>query len=198
MVRRTQEERREDTRRRLLAGAARVFAKRGFNAASVSEISAAAGCSTGALYVHFESKEKLFLALLEEGIAPWSSGYAAELAPAPDAQARAQAAVTHWAQLLEQAPQTFLLFVEFWSVAVRDPELRARFAGTYDQIRQAMAGILQPTDGDARTGLSRAELAAAFVALADGFALQRMADPTAVPDELVLKAARLLFAPSRG
>jgi hypothetical protein len=59
--------------------------------------------------------------------------------------------------------------------------------------RQAMSQLLHPDEDAAPSGLTADELAAAFVALADGFALQRLADPDAIPDELVLRAAQLLF-----
>jgi AcrR family transcriptional regulator len=171
-----------------------VFAERGFNGASVSDIAAAAGCSTGALYVHFKSKEKLFTALIEEGVAAWRSGYQSAVREAPDPDSRATAVIEHWAQLLEHAPQSFLLFMEFWAAAARDPALQDDFAHGYAQIRETMAQLIHPPGTPAASGLTDSEFAAAFVALADGFALQRMADPTAIPDELMLKIVRRLFS----
>jgi AcrR family transcriptional regulator len=57
----------EDTRRRILATARRLFAEQGYFATGTTEIVAAAGVGTrGALYHHFENKEALFLAVLEE------------------------------------------------------------------------------------------------------------------------------------
>jgi AcrR family transcriptional regulator len=52
----------------LLAAAAEVFAEQGFRRASVEAIAERAGYSKGAVYWHFESKEEVFLALLEERI----------------------------------------------------------------------------------------------------------------------------------
>ena len=65
--------RRNDTRERLLAVAMRLFAEKGYNATSVSEIEGAVGlrAGSGALYRHFPSKEALFVAGLE--------GYAARV-----------------------------------------------------------------------------------------------------------------------
>src|SRR5918999_3743140 len=59
---------RAQTREELLDAAARVFARRGFNGASVEAVSEEAGFSTGAVYSNFESKEELFLSLYEERI----------------------------------------------------------------------------------------------------------------------------------
>lgn len=54
------------TRGELLAAAARVFAARGYEGASVGDIAAEAGYTKGALYAHFGSKSELFLALARD------------------------------------------------------------------------------------------------------------------------------------
>src|SRR3989338_4184811 len=59
---------REETRGRLMEAAIGVFARSGFDRATVDEIVREAGFSKGAFYVHFESKEDLFWAMLEERI----------------------------------------------------------------------------------------------------------------------------------
>lgn len=56
----------EQTRADLLAAAAKVFAERGYEAASVADLAKEAGYTKGALYSHFASKEELFLALVAE------------------------------------------------------------------------------------------------------------------------------------
>ncbi|MET0314107.1 MAG: TetR/AcrR family transcriptional regulator [Hansschlegelia sp.] len=52
-------------RRQIVDGARRVFLAQGFDAASMGEIARAAGVSKGTLYVYFESKEELFVALVK-------------------------------------------------------------------------------------------------------------------------------------
>ena len=63
---RTQEERKAETRARLLDAAATLFAERGVDAVSVDSVADAAGRTSGALYAHFGSKHGLLLALLDE------------------------------------------------------------------------------------------------------------------------------------
>jgi AcrR family transcriptional regulator len=53
-----------ETRNRLLAAAADVFARRGYDGARVVDIAATAGVSNGALYAHFGSKAELLAAAL--------------------------------------------------------------------------------------------------------------------------------------
>jgi len=63
---------REETRRRILESATQVFASKGFHNAAVDDIVKASGTSKGAVYFYFESKEQIFLSLVE--------GYASTLA----------------------------------------------------------------------------------------------------------------------
>jgi AcrR family transcriptional regulator len=55
-------------RERLLREAADLFSRKGYAATSVGEIVAAAGVTKPVLYYHFESKEGLYLKLMEESL----------------------------------------------------------------------------------------------------------------------------------
>lgn len=55
----------EETRKSLIDAAARVFAQRGYEGASVAEITSEAGLSSGSIYAHYEGKAELFMAVLE-------------------------------------------------------------------------------------------------------------------------------------
>ncbi|MEV4439174.1 ScbR family autoregulator-binding transcription factor [Streptomyces sp. NPDC049577] len=66
------------TRRAALEAAASLFAERGYEACTISEVLARAGVTKGALYFHFDSKEALARGVLEEqvsvdGVAPQST-----------------------------------------------------------------------------------------------------------------------------
>jgi AcrR family transcriptional regulator len=60
------EQRKLDTRLRLIRAAKKGFEERGYNDVTVAEIAAAAGVSAKTLFQHFRSKEELLLAQLEE------------------------------------------------------------------------------------------------------------------------------------
>ncbi len=53
-------------RSQIIEGARRVFIDKGFEAASMNDITRAAGVSKGTIYVYFANKEELFEALIEE------------------------------------------------------------------------------------------------------------------------------------
>ncbi|SMQ85668.1 transcriptional regulator, TetR family [Devosia lucknowensis] len=65
-ARRTQEERREATRRALMDAARSLFAEKGYAATGTPEIVEAAGVTRGALYHHFADKLALFEAVVED------------------------------------------------------------------------------------------------------------------------------------
>ncbi len=54
-----------ETKAALLEAAAKVFARRGYDGASISEITSEAGLTSGAVYAHYTSKAELFNATLE-------------------------------------------------------------------------------------------------------------------------------------
>jgi AcrR family transcriptional regulator len=56
----------EETRRRILAAALKVFRERGFEAATMREIAAAAGMAVGAAYYYFDAKDALVMAFYEQ------------------------------------------------------------------------------------------------------------------------------------
>lgn len=61
----TRQESRLETRTKLLDSAAQLFARGGYEGASVDLIAESAGYSKGAFYSNFESKEAIFLELLD-------------------------------------------------------------------------------------------------------------------------------------
>lgn len=56
----------EQTRAELLEAAARVFALKGYDGASIADITAEANLSSGAIYAHYKGKAELFVAVVRE------------------------------------------------------------------------------------------------------------------------------------
>jgi AcrR family transcriptional regulator len=182
----TRQERRAETRERLLEAAARVFARDGYAGASVEDVAGEAGFSTGALYSNFDGKEDLFLALLAHTVERVSRRVADAIAERPTVEERARLGAAEWMRFLEREPEQVLLFVEFWAYAVRDPEVRGRFAAAYAEPRAATARLIDESARalGLRPTLPAEQLATAVDALADGLALQRLVDPDSVPEGL--------------
>ena len=83
--RRTQTDRRKETRRALLDAAAQLFAEHGYHDTQVSDIIAAAGVARGTFYNYFDSKRAVFARLLADLIAQLNAAVAPIdlLAPIP-------------------------------------------------------------------------------------------------------------------
>lgn len=54
----------------IVAAAIEIFAVKGFAAARLDDIAARAGVSKGAIYLYFSTKEDIFRAVIEQGVAP--------------------------------------------------------------------------------------------------------------------------------
>jgi AcrR family transcriptional regulator len=192
----TRAERKEDTRARLLASAARVFARRGFHAASVEEVAEDAGFSKGAVYSNFASKEDLFLAMVEARFHDRLTAIHAAVAEpgAPGEQARRSA--DSFIRTLAADPEWPPVFMEFWAYAQRDPSVRRRFAAQVGALRTAVAEILasRAAELDMELPLPAEQLATMTFAMATGFAMERQLDPGAVPDELFGTMLEVFFA----
>lgn len=61
-----QSDRRNATIAAILAAAHKLFGSRGFEATSIDDIGTTAGVAKGAVYHHFQSKEEIFVAVLEQ------------------------------------------------------------------------------------------------------------------------------------
>ncbi len=184
------------TRRRLIDAGEVVFARRGFHGASVEEIAREAGASTGALYSNFAGKEDLFLALFEERIAADVRDYSQIAAAGATVEEQARGTADHWMAILRERPDYFPLFIEFWAYTIREPRLRERLAGQFAALRYASARLFLA--GAEQQGVSLSAEAGELVgilinALANGLALEKLADPDAVPDSLYGDMLMLIF-----
>jgi AcrR family transcriptional regulator len=192
----TREQRKANTRERLLDAARSVFASSGFHGASVEEIASVAGFSTGALYSNFDGKEDLFLVLMEREIEEHSREIAEAVARRTSVAERAVGGARQWMTMIEREPELLLLFMEFWAYGVRDPQVRPKVAARFAQARELLTRLI--ADGarefELELEIPAEHLAVAIDALADGIARQKLADPGAVPDELMGRVLSLLFA----
>jgi AcrR family transcriptional regulator len=183
-------------REALLRAAAEVFAERGFREASVEEIAERAGYSKGALYWHFDSKDDLFFALMDESVHAPTREMIALLESAPPEQDMSIEASRRFVELLNGQRELLLLEQEYWSQAARDPWLRARYVTHRDALRRALAKALDVRLqhlGAPRLDTAAEEMATIMLGLGAGLARERLIDPEAVPEGLLGKALVLLY-----
>jgi AcrR family transcriptional regulator len=182
----TRQEKQAQTKARLIDAAAKVFARRGYHGASVEEVAAEAGFSTGAVYSNFAGKEELFLALADRKVADRVAetralAEAAERGDSPGAEAAEQ-----FRAFLERDPDWPVLFYEFWSYGVRNARIRGEFRERRREVRDALAAALERVADQLGFELRfpAPQLATAISAALNGLAFERAADLNAVPDDV--------------
>jgi AcrR family transcriptional regulator len=125
-ARRTQQQRREATRARLLGAARDALVERGHAGTTTSEVCRRAGVSQGALFKHFASKGELLAATAEQLFAHLIDAYRDTLPRLAGVQDRAAAAVGLLWDVFEDA--RLLAAIELYAAARTDRELAARLA----------------------------------------------------------------------
>ena len=179
MARRKVEVRREE----ILAAAEAEVTRRGFARTRVADVAAALDCSSALIFYHFGTKEKLFAEALHHASAR-------DLARLDDVVAKASDPVDGVRRILAlYSPQGdangWTLWVDAWSEALREPEMRATSRALdvrwkdvlADQIRRGNdEGLYADTDPDAA--------AWRLSALLDGLAVQVMVHRSLTKKEL--------------
>jgi AcrR family transcriptional regulator len=188
MTRLSRIESRQQTREKLLEAARHSFTRAGYAGTSVDMIAEAAGFSKGALYSNFESKEAIFLDLLEQHM----SGEVATSAGFLPRDSSADEAIERIAARYASDPVDLnwcLLSIEFALHATRSPAFAARRAELFARHYQDVAAIITAVAERAGTSVVDPEAAAAvFVALRQGLALERSQRSPALDEADVQKA----------
>lgn len=138
----------EETRAALLAAAAVVFARDGFDGASIAAIAAEAELSSGSIYAHYKSKADLFAALVRE-----HASSDAEVLMSTDVHDLADVIAQLAGSLDRRTAVEGALLAEAIMVAKRDPEINEilseifadRLESFTELLRQAQAaGAVRP------------------------------------------------------
>ncbi|MGH8246392.1 MAG: TetR/AcrR family transcriptional regulator [Gammaproteobacteria bacterium] len=175
----TKRPRREQTRQRLLDAALGVLARNGYDRATVDEIVREAGFSKGAFYVHFESKDDLFWAMLEERITRQMESFRAELDPERPVVHNLAAILQAAYSLNRDDPLSSALFMEFVAHAARNDKVRERLAALYRGWRAFAIEILSAGQeaGLVRKGADLEFMASVLIAVIEGTIMQSRLAP---------------------
>lgn len=181
------------TRERLLEAGLQVFSRRGYYAASVDEIAAEAGFSKGAVYSNFESKEDLFLALIDQRFAKDAETYPGIRNFMFDRLQAGDGPDFKTAVMMDRTWN--ILMVEFFLLAMRDETNRDKLASRLEQLRGIMAenlSMLYKKRGK-KPMLPVKELPWSIFSLGMGMLLQFYIDPDGLPDGVYERALQHLL-----
>lgn len=195
----SREESQARTRERLIETATRLFVGQGYGGTSIRDIAEQAGYSQGAFYSNFESKESLLLEMLRRHMA----GEAAHLATLSERAGASLETVLDnleaWASTLDQDVNWSMLSIELQMQAQRSTTFATAYRAVWQQHRDALAvwlGQLFAAHG-LQPPVGIEALAASFMALAHGLALQRASTGMDVSGRMMVVLLRGLLAMAR-
>ncbi|ATE74137.1 TetR/AcrR family transcriptional regulator [Lysobacter capsici] len=170
----SREESQAQTRARLIETARQLFVANGYAGTSIRDIADQAGYSQGAFYSNFASKEEVLLELLRGHM----EAEAAQLSELMDGGGRTPERIfgelESWAATLNRDVSWCVLSIELQLHAKRSPTFADKYQRVWDTHRVGLGGVI----GKLFAALGRRppaeaeKLAAAFMALAHGLALQ--------------------------
>lgn len=176
------------TAKRLLAAAQDVLAERGYAELTITAISQQSGVNRALVSYYFGGKAGLLAALVETLFQDPDVGLVEEIRATRDGADRADAFLD-WQRRVSANDRTNRMLYELLPHALRDPEVRARFAEEYRVYREVDADCL----GAAPRELTEAEceaLAAVSIAVVEGLGIQRALDPEGFDHERAWHAWR--------
>ena len=185
------------TRRHLLAAARRVLAERGYAKATIDDVSREAGCSKGAYYFHFASKEEILLALVDD----WVRDRSQRLTKVANGKGAAGAALndTLEALLVPDGGTGWepRLLLELWTQGQRNREVGRRLAEAQRRWRELLVQAFRRVQeaGTLPAGVTPESAAAVALALHGGLVIAAPL-PDSLTRESLSAALALLAAPT--
>jgi AcrR family transcriptional regulator len=185
-----------ETADRILDAACELIAEEGIDEVRIARVATRARASTGLVHHYFSTREELLEQALvhsfeRAGDDRFGDGLESPSGSATDTFALA---IRECLPYPGEAQREWLLWVELWLRAVREPALREVAAKLYDRYRRWLARMIQAGDESGEFTLARdpGEIADIAMALLDGTGIRAMlADPA-----MDVEAARALVAES--
>lgn len=175
------------TRATLVRATLEVVEQKGFAQASLADIAARAGMSTGAIYSNFEGKGDLFYAAMASKGLVLQPAYIAGGTLKDQLRATAEALVEKLPRALEEARFT----AEYYAYSLTDTDLAARNQDWYAGAFTSLAQMIEAHYGEAIT-LPPRTLMIAVQCLGLGFVEQYARTPNEVTPQVVIAAYEAL------
>ena len=189
----------EDRRKAILAAAAEVFAKSGYQRTTVDQIAAAAGVAKGSIYLYFQSKEDLFHALFEDIVREASVPAENDGSIAgPRGLEGVRRALLDVVAAIDRDDSVIPLTLEFWSVCGVE-ETRERFGQSYAKsltaYRTRIVDMLNDAKsrGEMGTDVSSEAVASCLIAMIDGLLIQQWTVPGVKASAILQQALPVLL-----
>lgn len=190
------EARRDLRRAQIIAAARKLVADGGHGALTFGALERALGFTRGVITYHFENKDEIVLALLDDAIAEIDEATALSVQAEQDAGDKIRAAVGGMVRGFLSIEEAGRVLLSFWSRLKDDPRAAAKNAALYRRWRGRSrelivhgqeSGELGPCDVDAVAGL--------LVGIVIGIVTQTWFEPGITdPDAMIDEATAALIA----
>jgi AcrR family transcriptional regulator len=177
----TPERRRARTRTALVDAARFVFARKGFEGASLDEIADTAGYTRGAIYKHFDGKEELLFAVFDQVNNQALERFSELMELDPSGAIDPSTIVDTWKALFADDADVQTLGLEFRLYELRHPAVHERAAAHRERNRRLILEFMRAhsADGNLEFKVAPETLAAILLITADAFSFQAQIDPDA-------------------
>jgi AcrR family transcriptional regulator len=175
----TRERRRQLTRDVLISAATEVFARRGYEGASLDEIAEAAGFTRGAIYKNFGGKEDLFFCVIDHLNAQVIEAFRAIAPTSADSKEWDVSRLAElWRASVAEFDELFAISREYELYVLRNPDARPRAVAHRQSQRVLVTSFIEEVADLAGISLRLpAEvLSAIILAAADGLAYSLRVD----------------------
>ncbi len=194
------EARKRETHEKLLDAARQAFAQYGYERASVNQIIDLANSSKGAFYHHFESKEQIFLELMDQRLeaqreALRGAVLTGKVGGLEDLLALSVDTGFNVYQNKDWAP----LYMEFWSYATRNEALRVRMAEMYQKWRSYLSDLILEAQqaGAISREVNAPKTAGMIIAIFEGMQLQLLMEEDVLSPLDIVKLLLRMLRPTR-
>ena len=155
-------------------------ARRGAAGSTFEHVAREAGVSRGLLHYYFGTKERLLVEVVRRDSELRIARLDEMLGEAKTADAVLDVLVSSLTDLIDNDPGFFLLLYELFSAGRRKPEIQHEVGQLFEATRSHVAKVLRTKEDEGILSLRfDAEAVVAYLlAVADGFALQALSDPS--------------------
>lgn len=176
----------EETRSKIIQSAIKLFSAQGFNAASVDDICKDAAISKGAFYHHFETKQALFLALLDGWLRTLDNAIeASKDKTVPETFIQMTEA---FPLIVASASDGLPMILEFWLQASRDEKIWQASIAPYRRYHKHFTSLIKKGVEEGSFVDVNPELASRLIiSTAMGLLLQSLLDPKGAQWETVAR-----------
>ena len=190
-----------DTAQRILGAACDLIAEDGIDEVRIARVAQRAGASTALVHHYFKTREELLeQALIHSFEQAGDERFREEAASDGSAIETLALAIRESLPYPGMQHREWVLWVELWLRAVRDPELRPVAARMYERYRDWMVGVIQAgvDSGEFGKDTDVAATSELGIALLDGTGVRALFEDPAMDVEAARAAVARGLAPALG